>query len=218
MIDDGSFERDVQIFVFSLLIGLVIGGFVVYLMLGHPTPAPAPAPTSAQCEAGQASLIKQREEAVAKLNKCNALLATHSPVSPPTEKPDVPTVSPVPTETETPPSVSPGGVPIPKRPPSRPAGEVPAVEVVGATRITTPSAAVIKMGQEQELSPGYKVRLVAISRRKTGTFCVVAGEGFGSSGARIANGGSVKTTWNGQKLTVGAATQGAQACRISVKP
>ena len=74
----------------------------------------------------------------------------------------------------------------------------------------------LSVGSEQTIDSGHQIRLVAVSRRSNGQYCVVAGNGLDSQ--RIASGNSIRTSWNGQRVSITVAVQDGKTCRVGVRP
>lgn len=118
-----------------------------------------------------------------------------------------------------------GWPPRPRLNPPRPAGTVPTVETINAAALGTisgPTAALagaqtvtLDVGQEREIS-GYRIRLIAISRRNTGRYCIVGGNGMVSQ--RIATGTGKRVNWNGHNVTLQATVRDQDTCQIALKP
>lgn len=118
-----------------------------------------------------------------------------------------------------------GWPPRPRMHPARPAGaaaSAEAVETAAAGAISGPVAtlagartATLDVGEEQDMS-GYKVRLIAVSRRSSGSYCIVGGNGVISQ--RIASGSSKRVSWNGHTVNIEATVRDGDTCRIALKP
>jgi len=217
-IEDESWQRDLRVFAYSLSIGLLLGGFGVYFFYGQPR-AQQVAEFQYElslCEKDKTTLDNMRDETAKKLAACTSrAVVTPKPVPP---APAVGDPLPVPMDTPaiTTPSVS-TGLPLPpRRPPSRPVGEKPQVEIVGAAKVSGPQSAIFRIGDQKELVAGFKIRLVGIAKRTSGVYCVVGGAGQPAVGTRIASGSSASMEWNNQKLNLAAVRQDAQSCKLTV--
>jgi len=214
-IEDESWQRDIRVFSYSLAIGLLLGGFGVYLFMARPTVQHVNqlGQLVAQCEKDKTTLADMRDEGAKKLAACNTRLSA-APKAAENTPPETIAGDPLPVPQDT----TAGVPPIPRRPPSRPAGEQPAIEIVGAAKVGAPQTATFKIGDEKELVAGFKIRLVGIAKRKSGTYCVIGGSGQPAVGTRIQSGGSTNVSWNNQKLNLAATRQDAQSCKVTVKP
>ncbi len=115
--------------------------------------------------------------------------------------------------------------PKPRRSPPRPTGTVPTVETIGTGALGTisgPTTALagaqtvtLDVGDERDVS-GYHIRLIAISRRNSGRYCIVGGNGMVSQ--RIATGSSKRVSWNGHNVTLQATVRDGDTCQIALKP
>lgn len=115
--------------------------------------------------------------------------------------------------------------PKPRPHPPRPTGTAPTVETIGASTggtVSAPTAALtgaqtvtLKVGEERDVS-GYRIRLIAVSRRNTGRFCVVGGNGMVSQ--RIASGTNTRVNWSGHNVTLQATVRDGNTCQIALKP
>lgn len=72
----------------------------------------------------------------------------------------------------------------------------------------------VNVGQEVTLAGNLRVRLIAVSQRTSGKYCVVAGDGFDS--ARIASGTSKRISRGSQTLTLSARVEDGDTCQLSV--
>lgn len=93
---------------------------------------------------------------------------------------------------------------------SAPAAPAPSSSLSAGVNVT------LSVGSEQTIDSGHQIRLVAVSRRSNGQYCVVAGNGLDSQ--RIASGNSVRTSWNGQRVSITVAVQDGKTCRVGVRP
>ena len=156
----------------------------------------------------------------------------------PVEAASSPVVEPLP-QSPVPPAVWPRNFPPkPESKPTPPAprtttqttpAQLPAAEPTEAAVITSAPAApapssslnagvnvTLSVGSEQTIDSGHQIRLVAVSRRSNGQYCVVAGNGLDSQ--RIASGNSIRTSWNGQRVSITVAVQDGKTCRVGVRP
>jgi hypothetical protein len=74
----------------------------------------------------------------------------------------------------------------------------------------------LNVGEERSITEGRQLRLIAVSRRNSGRFCVVGGNGMAS--VRVPSGGSARATWGGQRVVLNASAQDGDTCRVSVRP
>jgi len=93
---------------------------------------------------------------------------------------------------------------------SAPAALAPSGNLSAGVNVT------LSVGSEQTIDSGHHIRLVAVSRRSNGQYCVVAGNGLDSQ--RIASGNSIRTSWNGQRVSITVAVQDGKTCRVGVRP
>jgi type IV secretory pathway VirB10-like protein len=208
-----SWSRELQIFIFSVIIGLSIGAFTVFAL--------ATLPKTRELQRLRADLMASESA----LQECAARAVSQCPALPP-PAPIPPAVVPAPVSGIAPPTQEAeeeiqqptGQLPVPRRPPPRPKGEDAKVTVVGAAALTAPQSAALKVGEEKELAKGFRLRLSAISKRRTGNFCIVSGSGMPATGLRIAHNGSAKASWNNQRLTIGASLLDKQTCKVTVRP
>jgi hypothetical protein len=213
-----DWRRELQIFIFSVIIGLALGAFAVLVFSSLP---------KMRENQHLFDLLQQYSDAY---QKCMAgkseVVAPISPVPQPAVKPTPePTLAPKPqatpevkaSETLEDTALS-GQVPVPRRAPPRPTGESPKIAVQAGAALAMPLTASLKVGEEKELAPRFRLRLSAISKRRSGNFCVLSGAGLPTTGLRVAHNSSVKITWNGQKISVGVALLDKQSCKITVRP
>ncbi len=74
----------------------------------------------------------------------------------------------------------------------------------------------LKVGDEKNVTSNYDIRLVAVSRRKAGRYCVLAGNGMDS--IRILSGTSQTVRWGTARTTLTATVQDSSSCRVRVQP
>jgi outer membrane biosynthesis protein TonB len=137
------------------------------------------------------------------------------PSPPPAAQPNPPAPVPTPAPSTEWPSSWP---PKPRPAPSRPAGQETAAPPAAASLppVSDGASTTLKVGEEKDIGNGLKLLLVAVSKRSTGQFCIVAGEGMTS--ARIPSGGNVTVTRSGQRIKLSARVQGTDSCRIEARP
>ena len=85
-----------------------------------------------------------------------------------------------------------------------------------AQALTASDSARINVGQEATLGSTMRIRLVAISQRRNGAFCVLAGDGFDS--ARIASGSNQRLPRGGHPVTLSVRVEDSDTCQVSVRP
>ncbi len=263
---DDDFGRDIRIFLSSLIIGLCVGAFAVYLFIARPAlnqASVAPAkPQVVQQQVGECPkpALNRHDELESRLATCQADLARSRPiVATPVEPKDMPPLpkapprnlrsveappeaaAPPPAPTPEPtPAPEPVATPIeptppppapsqewpkdwPRKPaptPQRPAGDVPqnVPEAAPEPAPARPDAASVTLdvGQETRISGNYVLRLVAVSRRNTGKYCIVSGRNL--AGLRLASGQAKNILWQGHSLTLTATVVDSDSCRVVLRP
>lgn len=93
---------------------------------------------------------------------------------------------------------------------------MPTQPAAPAQALTTSDAARINVGQEATLGGNMRIRLVAISQRNNGAFCVLAGDGFDA--ARIASGSNQRLPRGGHPVTLSVRVEDSDTCQVSVRP
>lgn len=253
---DDDFGRDIRILLSSLIIGLCVGAFAVYLFIARPALNQAEvAPLKPQVVQQQAAgcpkpALNQHDEIESRLATCQADLARLRqavvvpvtpqdmpplPKAPPRNlrsveaqpEPAVPAPEPVATPVEpTPPAPAPSTdwpKDWPRKPaptPPRPVGDVPqqVPEAAPEPPSAKPDAASVTLdvGQETRISGNYVLRLVAVSRRNTGKYCIISGRNL--AGMRLASGQAKNILWQGHSLSLTATVVDSDSCRVVLRP
>jgi hypothetical protein len=231
--DVGSWH-DLKIIIPSLLIGICLGAGGFYLTHSLPQTRQVDTLTGAlttekaareSCSRDQIQLTHDLETTRHQLTACQADLQNNqrpaAALPPPVLPPPVLPVEPAP------PTPSPAAAPFvwPQDWPPQPAIR-PTPPVTTALRPSAPSARAqsplssgstrLTVGQEVTLGGSLQVRLVAVSQRSNGSFCIIGGDGFDS--VRIASGTSKSVTRAGRPLTLTARVEDSDTCQVSVKP
>lgn len=223
---DAGGWRDLKIIIPSLLIGICLGagGFYLAHSLPHTRQtdmlASALKAASENCSRNQIRLARDLETTRHQLTSCQADLQS-------SQRPAAALPPPVLPVEPAPPAPSPAAAPFvwPQDWPPQPAVR-PAPPVTTALRPPAPSARAqspvssgstrLTVGQEVTLGGTLRVRLVAVSQRSSGSFCIIGGEGFDP--VRIASGTSRSVTRAGRPLTLTARVEDSDTCQVSVKP
>lgn len=233
---DAGGWRDLKTIIPSLLIGICLGAGGFYLTHSLPQTRQVDTLTSAlttekaareSCGRDHIQLTHDLETSRHQLTSCQADLQNNqrpaAALPPPVLPPPVLPVEPAP------PAPSPAAAPFvwpqdwPPQPAVRPA---PPAVAAATPRPPAPSARAqspvssgstrLTVGQEVTLGGSLQVRLVAVSQRSTGSFCIIGGDGFDS--VRIASGTSKSVTRAGRPLTLTARVEDSDTCQVSVKP
>lgn len=259
---DDDYGRDIRIFLSSLIIGLCVGAFAVYLFIARPALNLASlAPSKPQVVQQQSAecpkpALNRHDELESRLATCQADLARSHPVAamPGVEPKDMPPLPkapprnlraveapPAPAQQAAPtPAPEPVASPIeptpppptasqewpkdwPRKPaptPPRPVGDVPqkVPEATPEPPLARPDAASVTLdvGQETRISGNYVLRLVAVSRRNTGKYCIVSGRNL--AGMRLASGQAKNILWQGHSLSLTATVVDSDSCRVVLRP
>jgi hypothetical protein len=97
-----------------------------------------------------------------------------------------------------------------------PRAATPAPEAAPRINLADASSLTINVGEEKVLSAEHNLRLIAVSKRKTGSICVLAGNGLAST--RVPSGKSQTANWSGSRVMISATVQDSDTCRVSVRP
>lgn len=116
--------------------------------------------------------------------------------------------------------------PQPKPHPPRPSGTAPTVETFDSPAPTKASdgpsqplqgaeTVTLDVGEEEDVG-GYKLRLIAVSRRSTASYCIIGGNGM--IGQSLASGTSKRVNWNGHSVTLQATVRDGDTCQVALRP
>ncbi len=221
--------HDLKIIIPSLLIGICLGAGGFYLTHNLPHTRQVDTLASAlttekaareSCSRDHIQLTHDIETTRHQLTACQADLQN-------SQRPAAALPPPVLPVEPAPPAPSPAATPFvwPQDWPPQPAIR-PTPPVTTALRPSAPSARAqsplssgstrLTVGQEATLGGALQVRLVAVSQRSSGSFCIIGGDGFDS--VRIASGTSKSVTRAGRPLTLTARVEDSDTCQVSVKP
>jgi hypothetical protein len=226
--------HDLKIILPSLLIGICLGAGGFYLIYSLPQTRQVDTLASAlttekaareSCGRDHIQLTHDLETTRHQLTSCQVDLQSNQRPAAALPPPTLPVepAPPVPSSPATASFVWPQDWP--PQPAIRPTPPAVAVSAA-APRLPAPSARAqspvssgstrLTVGQEVTLGGSLQVRLVAVSQRSNGSFCIIGGDGFDS--VRIASGTSKSVTRAGRPLTLTARVEDSDTCQVSVKP
>lgn len=86
----------------------------------------------------------------------------------------------------------------------------PSVAFDGSTSLN------INVGEEKTIGRDHHLRLIAVSKRKSGSYCVLAGNSMEST--RVPSGRNQTVSWAGTRVVLSATVQDSDTCRVSIRP